>query len=111
MLFRSVQLPIVASYGSLALLSRVNKRAAAKKDLLGLMVHEPHISLRALSTLTMPVLVIAGRRDMIKESHTRAIAAAIPRARLVILEGDHFVAAKNSAAFNAQVLHFLQEGR
>ena len=44
---------------------------------------------------------------MIRESHTRAIAAAIPGSRLAILPGDHFVARRNWHAFNPLVLEFL----
>jgi pimeloyl-ACP methyl ester carboxylesterase len=44
---------------------------------------------------------------MIKEQHTRLIAASIPNAQLVILDGDHFVANKRPAAFNEAVLDFL----
>lgn len=37
-----------------------------------------------------------GTRGMIKEEHTRLIAAEIPGARLVIMEGDHFIANKRA---------------
>lgn len=37
-----------------------------------------------------------GTRGMIKEEHTRLIAAEIPDARLVIIEGDHFIANKRA---------------
>ena len=102
-----VLLSILADYSTATLRARSDENAAQKKELLGLMANEPHISTQALKTLRMPVLVIAGRHDMIRESHTRDIANAIPGARLIILEGDHFIAAKNSAAFNAHVLYFL----
>lgn len=73
------------------------------------MVTQPHIEPAQLKALSMPVLVIAGTRDMIKRSHTRAIASACPQATLVLLKGNHFIAAKESKAFNAAVLSFLQE--
>ena len=71
------------------------------------MVTQPHIRPSALSALAMPVLVVAGDQDMIKEEHTRLIARSIPGARLAVLPGCHFVAAENSGAFNAAVLDFL----
>ena len=58
----------------------------------------------------MPTLVVAGDKDMILESHTRAIAAPIPSARLAILPGDHFLARKNPEQFNSLVLEFLEKG-
>ena len=46
---------------------------------------------------------------MIKEAHTRLIAAHIKGAQLVFIEGDHFIANKCPEAFNKAVLAFLQE--
>ena len=102
-----VQLPIVLGY-HLASLFR-SPKARAHGELLGLMVNEPHIDPAELGRLTMPVLVIAGDRDMIREDHTRRIAAAIPGARLVILPGNHFIANQEPAAFNQAVRAFLEE--
>ena len=75
------------------------------------MVTQPNIDPRALKALSMPVLVTAGEQDMIREDHTRAIAAAIPGSRLAILPGDHFVARQNWQAFNPLVLDFLAGGK
>ena len=47
---------------------------------------------------------------MIREGHTRAIAAATPDSRLAILPGDHFVARRNWQTFNPLVLDFLLDG-
>ena len=52
--------------------------------------------------------MVAGTRDMIKEAHTRLIAASIPNAQLAFVEGDHFVAHKSPGAFNAVVEGFLR---
>ena len=46
---------------------------------------------------------------MIRESHTRKIAQALPDARLVLLTGDHFIAHKNPEEFNRAVEDFLTE--
>ena len=46
---------------------------------------------------------------MIRSSHTRKIYRALPKAELVMLEGDHFIAAKNSREFNEEVDRFLME--
>lgn len=103
----AVQLPIVLGY-RIASLSRQPK-ARANAELLGLMVKEPHIAPAELSKLTMPVLVIAGSRDMIRNAHTRLIADSIPGARLAVIPGDHFIANRNPAAFNQAVRAFFQE--
>jgi len=103
----AVQFPIVLGY-KLASLFKAPK-ARAKAELLGLMVNEPHIDPRELGRLTMPVLVIAGSRDMIKASHSRLICDGLPNGRLAILEGDHFIANRRPAAFNQAVLRFFSE--
>ena len=73
------------------------------------MVNQPHIKTKYLKRLTMPVLVIAGTHDMIRCSHTRKIYHHIPGAELVMMEGDHFIAAKKSRQFNEEVDRFLIE--
>ena len=71
------------------------------------MVNEPHIDPQQLSAIAAPTLVIAGDNDMIKDSHTRLIADSIKNSRLRIIKGDHFIAAKESESFNAELLDFL----
>ena len=102
-----VQLPIVAGY-HLAALSK-SPKAKAHRELLSLMVNEPHIAPVELKKLTMPVLVIAGTKDMIQKRHTQLIAASIPGARLAIIPGDHFIANKEPAAFNRAMRTFFTE--
>ena len=102
-----VQLPIVAGYHLASLFK--SPKARAKAELLGLMVNEPRIVPAELKKLTMPVLVMAGTKDMIQERHTQLIAASIPGARLAIIPGDHFIANKEPAAFNRAVRTFFTE--
>lgn len=105
----STQVPIVLGWGLLQPIRRFDKKARAKWELLDLMTTQPHIKPQCLSLLTMPTLVAAGDRDMIRERHTRLIAKSIPNSRLAILPGDHFVARRNWRAFNSAVLEFLEE--
>ena len=102
-----VQLPIVLGYHVASLFKSPGARA--KAELLGLMVREPHIDPAELKKLTMPVLVIAGTKDMIRERHTRLIAASLPNSRLAIIPGNHFIANKTPSAFNRAVRQFLEE--
>lgn len=103
----AVQIPIVLGYRLASLFKAPKARANA--ELLGLMVNEPHIDPKELGRLTMPVLVIVGSKDMIKASHSRLIADSLPNGRLVIIEGDHFIANKQPTQFNRAVLAFLKE--
>lgn len=102
----SVQLPIVLGYHAASLFR--NEKARQHADLLRLMVKEPDLSPADLKDLTIPTLVVAGTKDMIREAHTRLIAESLPNGRLMLLEGDHFVANKNPEAFNRAVLEFLR---
>ena len=106
---RRIQFPIVLADALLSLIARWDPKAAAKREILGLMVREPHIEPAELTCLKLPVLVIAGTKDMIRTKHTESIAAAIPGARLVLLPGDHFIAAKRSEAFNRAVESFFKD--
>lgn len=53
-----------------------------------LMLTQPCISREELESIRVPVLVLAGERDMVRPAHTRAIAQAIPGARLLVLPGQ-----------------------
>jgi len=108
---KSVQLPIEIGYRIAALFAKKQEGALRKKELLGLMVNDPNIPEEALSGISVPALVIAGTKDMIRESHTRRIAQCIPGAELAIIPGDHFVAAKNPDVFNEAVLAFLRKSQ
>ena len=101
------QWPIEVGYRMAKLFAKKSEKARQNAEMLGLMVNEPNIDPSELARLTMPVLVVAGSKDMIKESHTRLIYKSLPNAQLNIIEGDHFVANKNPEAFNEVVNRFL----
>ena len=103
------QWPIEIGYRIAKLFSNKSEKAKRNAEMLGLMVEEPHIEPAELSRLTMPVLVVAGTKDMINESHTRLIYKSLINAQLDIIEGDHFVANKNAEAFNKVVERFLKK--
>ncbi len=105
---RSVQLPIELGYRLASLSIGWSARAVRRKELLRLMVKEPNVKPESLAKLDMPVLVIAGTRDMIKRSHTQLIYDSLPDAQLVLINGDHFIAGKNPDEFNMAVEKFLK---
>jgi len=106
---RSVQIPIEIGYRIAKLFANKSPEARKNAEMLGLMVNDPNVNPEELSRIQAPTLVIAGSKDMIKESHTRLIAAHIPGAKLVIFPGNHFIANKVPEAFNKAVLQFLLE--
>lgn len=101
------QWPIEIGYRIARLFAKKSEQAKQNAEMLGLMVNEPHIEPSELARLTMPVLVVAGTKDMIKESHTRLIYKSLPNAKLEFIEGDHFVANKCPELFNETVKRFL----
>lgn len=105
----SVQIPIILGYYAASFFGHFSGKARANAELLRLMVKDPNIEKKELRNIQSPTLVIAGERDMIREEHTRLIAAEIPGAKLRIIPGDHFIAAGNPEAFNREVDRFLRE--
>ena len=104
---RSVQIPIEIGYW---IASRFkNPEAKKNAEILGLMVNDFGISEEHLRQIQAETLVLAGTKDMIRESHTKMIAETIPKAKLVFLEGDHFLPMKRTDAFNKTVEAFLKE--
>lgn len=104
---RSVQIPIEIGY---RIASRFkNPKAQKNAEILGLMVKDFGISKDHLRKIQAETLVLAGTKDMIRESHTRMIAETIPKAKLLFLKGDHFLPMKRADAFNSAVDEFLKE--
>lgn len=103
------QWPIEVGYRIAKLFSKKSEQAQRNAEMLGLMVNEPHIDPMELARLSMPILVVAGTKDMIKDAHTKLIYRSLPNAQLSIIEGDHFVANKNANAFNKVVDEFLRK--
>lgn len=101
------QIPIEIGYRIAERFAEKSPGARRNAELLGLMVNDPNIRTEDLVKIHAPTLVICGSRDMIKESHTREIAAGILGAKLVIIKGDHFIAAKRPLEFNRAVGAFL----
>ena len=104
---RKVQIPIEIGYRIAKLFATKSPVARKNAEMLGLMVNDPNVKAEELSCIQNPTLVIAGEKDMIKDSHTRLIAKSIPGAMLSIIPGNHFIANKNPDTFNEVVLRFL----
>ena len=105
----SVQFPIILGYKIASLFAAKKPDAKKNAEMLGLMVNDPNVPTAELAKIKVPTLVVAGTKDMIREDHTRLIAEKIPGAKLALIPGDHFVAAKNSNTFNQTVEAFLRK--
>ena len=105
---RTTQIPIEIGYKIARRFASKSSDAKRNAEMLGLMVNEPNIEPSELSKITAPTLVICGKSDMIKESHTKEIAENIPNTKLSIIKGNHFIANKRYDTFNKEVDDFLK---
>ena len=103
----SFLIPVKVLFAVFSLLSHFSRRAKRCSELLYLMAKQPNIQPERLSGIKCPVLVIAGTQDVIKEKHTKLIAASLPDSSLCFLKGGHSIAKTNSVEFNSAVEKFL----
>lgn len=105
-----VQIPICIGYGMVSFFAKFSKSAVLKKELLGLMVNQPDdIASEQLKAVEAPTLVLVGSKDMIKDEHSRMLADSLKQGAYCCVEGTHFIAHENPAAFNRAVEQFLRE--
>lgn len=60
-----------------------------KNKLFKMMQNEPNITCEELQSIKIPVHVLAGEKDVIKEEHTKMIAENIPNSTLEIIAGEN----------------------
>ena len=81
-----------------------------KKQLMGLLSEQPNIPTKDLSKINAKVLIIAGDKDIIRNSHSLEIFNNIPQAQLCIMPGEtHFAPVANPEVFNSIANRFLSE--
>ena len=106
---RSTQIPIEIGYIIARKFSDKSDSARFKAEMLGLMVNDPNLRPEDLAGIQAKTLVIAGTKDMIREEHTKLIAASLPDATLRFIKGNHFIAKEHPEEFNGAVLDFLRK--
>jgi pimeloyl-ACP methyl ester carboxylesterase len=75
-----------------------------------MLLTEPRISFGSLKSIAIPVLVMAGEKDIILEKHTRGIAENIPNSLLWIFkDATHYAPVEQPNEFNRVVLSFFSE--
>lgn len=92
----------------MTLLSPLGQNYRKGRRLTTMLLKYPQMTPAQLQKITAPTLVLAGEKDLIKEAHTRLIAASIPGAQLTILPKlTHYAPQEDPALFNDAVLRFL----
>jgi pimeloyl-ACP methyl ester carboxylesterase len=83
-------------------------RARNNWRLANLLITEPNHSFNDLKLIQCPVLVMAGEKDIIKENHTKGIAAHIPNGTLMIVPKEtHYFPQEKPSEFNKIVVDFF----
>ncbi len=99
---------ISLNYLWLCVSSLFNQEIKQKKEIWSLMVFQPQLSFRQISAIQNPTLILVGEHDMIKESHSRKMAAAMPNAQLQILsDANHFLLFEQTERANGLIDNFL----
>lgn len=92
------------------LASLFSKRAKAFLPIIDLLLHDLPISFDDLKKINSQTLVIVGKNDVVKTSHSMSIARNIPHASFVLVSGQgHHFSRKNPERFNQEVLNFLSD--
>ena len=87
---------------------RIGKWCKKEQFLSGLILHSPYLTEERLKRITVPVLLMAGTHDLIKESHTRFIAKCIPDSQLVLIKGGtHQGFFKKKELYTGAISEFL----
>lgn len=93
-----------------SLKTKLDAKSKYQVKLFTMLLTEPHLTALDLKKIKVPVLVMAGEKDMILEKHTKFIAANIPKSQLFIFRGaSHYVPVEKVSEFNAEVLTFLNQ--
>ncbi len=104
-----VLIAVKAAYYLTKIAGHFDKKLGLENEYYFLMAKEPDITPAMLKRITAKTLIIVGNKDMIKPKHSRLIADSIPNARLLTLEGDHFIIYRTPQLFNEKAEEFLTE--
>ena len=101
------RLLIRLAYIWLSLSSLFSAKMRRRKEIWGLMVHHPNLTIAEISRINVPTLVVTGEKDMACQRQNDEISRAIAGSqRLIIPNGDHFWWVKQPEALNQIVMDF-----
>lgn len=85
-----------------------HQKARLQLKLIRLMLNEPHIEYDDLKKINIPVLVLAGEYDLIKQSDTEMIASCLPYSVLkIIKQGNHVLLKDHYSRTSQEIISFL----
>jgi len=91
---------------------KLNPQPAHYDSALGKVLHmwktEPRFTAKELGSIRTRAMICAGEHDVVRPEHTRALAHAIPEAKLwIVPKASHSAMMEQPALVNAKVLEFL----
>lgn len=87
-----------------------NENARQQLLVINLMLHDIGVWASDLKHITQRTLVIVGKYDIIKQSHSIYLAKEIPHASFVLVpKQGHSFAKRDPKTFNREILNFLKE--
>jgi len=96
----------VFNWGIAVFKKTINESSNEKKEkLMRLMLDYPNIPYSDLSKISIPVLVMAGDRDIIRPEHTLKIFQSIPKSQLCIIPGSTHAASIEQKDLFLELLH------
>jgi pimeloyl-ACP methyl ester carboxylesterase len=104
------RLQILFAYACLSAASLFSDKIRRRKEIWGLMVFLPELTIEEISQIKIPALVVTGEKDMVKQRHNDEIKNAIQGSqRLIIPDGDHFWMFKQQEKLNDCITNFLKD--
>jgi len=104
------RLQIRLTYVWLSVSSLFSATMRRRKEIWGLMVRQPNLTIAEISRINVPTLVVTGEKDMVSQRQNDEISRAIPSSkRIIIPGGDHFWWLKQPEVLNHVVMGFLQK--
>lgn len=86
-----------------------NEKDRASERKLKLILDQPSITKDQMEKISVPTLVLAGSKDIVKESHTKEMASCIPNCKLKIVKGEgHVSYIKKGSKLCGIILPFLK---
>jgi pimeloyl-ACP methyl ester carboxylesterase len=104
------RIQIRLAYICLSVAALFSAKIRKRREIWGLMVYQPNLTIEDISQITLPTLVITGENDMVSQHHNDEISRAIAGSeRLIIPGGNHFWIFKKPELLNKIVMEFLQK--
>jgi pimeloyl-ACP methyl ester carboxylesterase len=96
-------------YAWLSAASLFSTKMCKQKEIWGLMVYHPNLSIEEVARICVPALVVTGKNDLVSQYHNDKLGRAIAGSqRMIVPDGDHFWMISKPKLLIQMVEEFLQ---